>query len=250
MSIRCIDWAFRQKCKSSSQKLVLLKLADNANDEGYCWPSRRYICDHCQMTKSTVTEHVKGLAELKLITIVPRFHNNVRLSNEYFLQVPGNDDPKYSPSEHDVRGSRNSRPGWSATDTKVVGHDDPESSVEPSLKLKNTATPRLPVDIVSDSEVGSLVAALDGAVPSKDLGALIVWIRQSKSMGHSPNLIVKCVQAYLNKISRGETVDKIRSYLIKTFDILEGKENDVEFERDHEKGKQEERDWASMFRRQ
>jgi hypothetical protein len=30
------------------RKLVLLKLADNASDQGECWPSYQYIADQCE----------------------------------------------------------------------------------------------------------------------------------------------------------------------------------------------------------
>ena len=59
MSIRTLDWAFKQKCKSPAQKLVLIKLADNANDDGKCWPSQRYVAEHCEMSRQTVWATVR-----------------------------------------------------------------------------------------------------------------------------------------------------------------------------------------------
>jgi hypothetical protein len=34
------------KVGNSLRKLVLIKLADNANDKGECWPSYQHIADH------------------------------------------------------------------------------------------------------------------------------------------------------------------------------------------------------------
>jgi hypothetical protein len=39
MSIRAIDWAFRQQIASSQDKFVLVALADYANDSGHAWPT-------------------------------------------------------------------------------------------------------------------------------------------------------------------------------------------------------------------
>ncbi|WP_409365500.1 helix-turn-helix domain-containing protein [Klebsiella pneumoniae] len=39
------------KVGNPARKLVLLKLADNANDDGICFPSYQYIADKCEMSK-------------------------------------------------------------------------------------------------------------------------------------------------------------------------------------------------------
>ena len=42
-------------------------LADNANDEGICWPSYQNIADHCEVTKRSVMSHVAKLEEMGLL---------------------------------------------------------------------------------------------------------------------------------------------------------------------------------------
>lgn len=49
------------------RKLVLLKLADNANDKGECWPSYQHIADHCECHKSTARAHVAVLIKMGLV---------------------------------------------------------------------------------------------------------------------------------------------------------------------------------------
>jgi biotin operon repressor len=46
------------------RKLVLIKLADNANDNGECWPSYQHIADHCECSRSAVREHIEALIEI------------------------------------------------------------------------------------------------------------------------------------------------------------------------------------------
>ncbi|KMA42735.1 hypothetical protein SL38_04512 [Klebsiella pneumoniae] len=49
------------------RKLVLIKLADNANDSGECWPSYKYIADHCECSKSAVRDHIDALISMGLL---------------------------------------------------------------------------------------------------------------------------------------------------------------------------------------
>jgi hypothetical protein len=46
------------------RKLVLIKLADNANDSGECWPSYKHIADHCECSKSAVRDHIDALISM------------------------------------------------------------------------------------------------------------------------------------------------------------------------------------------
>lgn len=49
------------------RKLVLLKLADNANDQGECWPSLQYIADQCEISKRSVISHISALCDSGLL---------------------------------------------------------------------------------------------------------------------------------------------------------------------------------------
>lgn len=69
-------------------KIVLIKLADNANDEGFCWPSLDYVSEQCECDKTTVKRHIKRLEELNLVHIQHRTQDNTNLSNYYHLNLP------------------------------------------------------------------------------------------------------------------------------------------------------------------
>ena len=47
----------------SIRKLILLKLADNADDFGLCRPSYQHISDQCELARRTVIRHVKALED-------------------------------------------------------------------------------------------------------------------------------------------------------------------------------------------
>ncbi|WP_183271986.1 helix-turn-helix domain-containing protein [Buttiauxella sp. A111] len=78
------------KVGNSLRKLVLLKLADNANDKGECWPSYQHIADQCECSKSAVRNHIDALEEMGLLERENRLGNNNgkgNTSNVYYLNL-------------------------------------------------------------------------------------------------------------------------------------------------------------------
>ena len=67
MSMELMVKAMKMSVGNSLRKLVLLKLADQANDHGECWPSYQHIADHCETSKRSVMTHVKKLEQDGLI---------------------------------------------------------------------------------------------------------------------------------------------------------------------------------------
>ena len=78
------------KVGNSLRKLVLIKLADNANDKGECWPSYQHIADQCECSKSAVRNHIDALEDMGLIKHENRVGvNNGKgnTSNVYYLNL-------------------------------------------------------------------------------------------------------------------------------------------------------------------
>lgn len=72
------------------RKLVLIKLADNANDKGECWPSYQHIAEHCECSKSAVRTHIDALIDMGLLVKENRLGiNNGKgnTSNIYYLDL-------------------------------------------------------------------------------------------------------------------------------------------------------------------
>lgn len=61
--------AWQTDCKTHTQKLVLLALADNANDEGYCWPSITRLAGKCDLSRKGVMSCIQQLDLLGFIQI-------------------------------------------------------------------------------------------------------------------------------------------------------------------------------------
>lgn len=87
MSNLAITWALSQKTGSPTSKLILLKLADQANDEGFCWPSQTTISKHCEVSRETVNRHIKRLESSGFLRVQRRFDGNCQLSSYYHLNI-------------------------------------------------------------------------------------------------------------------------------------------------------------------
>src|SRR5690348_8804593 len=70
MSVHVSSWVWKHSKAKDHQLLVLLSLADMANDEGKCWPSMRTICERCRISERSAQGAVKQSAldgELKIL---------------------------------------------------------------------------------------------------------------------------------------------------------------------------------------
>ena len=84
------------------RKLVLIKLADNANDQGECWPSYQHIADQCEIGRSTVKSHIRALEEMGLLRREYRRNGDLNQSNLFHLTL---DNIKEIPEENSGAGS-------------------------------------------------------------------------------------------------------------------------------------------------
>lgn len=70
------------------RKLVLLKLADNASDQGECWPSVAYIAEQCEISERSVQNHIKQLVADGFIRVEERKSaNGLNKTNVYHLSL-------------------------------------------------------------------------------------------------------------------------------------------------------------------
>lgn len=83
MSLRLMSAVWDLQTESHTQKLVLLALADNANDEGVCWPSIATIAKKCNLTKRSVQLQIRKLEKGRLLKV----KSEPFRSNTYHLTV-------------------------------------------------------------------------------------------------------------------------------------------------------------------
>ena len=67
MSFRATAWAMKQKARNATQKLVLMILADYADEHGVCFPHQSLIAEKAGLHRITVVKALKALRDDKLI---------------------------------------------------------------------------------------------------------------------------------------------------------------------------------------
>lgn len=87
MSMELMVKAMKTKVGNPLRKLVLIKLADNASDQGECWPSYQHIADQCEIDRSTVRKHIKHLEAQGLVRIENREGPKGNSTNLYYLTL-------------------------------------------------------------------------------------------------------------------------------------------------------------------
>lgn len=69
VSIKQISLAWETECRTHTQKVVLLALCDNANDEGFCWPSISTLARKCDLSKQGVLDQIEGLHKRRVLSV-------------------------------------------------------------------------------------------------------------------------------------------------------------------------------------
>lgn len=70
MSHLVSSWAWAVKLDDPSTKLLLVKLADSANDDGICWPSQTTLGEHCGLSERSIRYKLETLRKSGLVEVV------------------------------------------------------------------------------------------------------------------------------------------------------------------------------------
>lgn len=82
-----MTWVWGLKELPASETLVLLALADQANDEGFCWPTQETIAAKARCSVRSVKRAIDVLKRAELLHIEHRNSSEGRKSNVYHLNV-------------------------------------------------------------------------------------------------------------------------------------------------------------------
>lgn len=87
MSIKLMTAVWEREDLTSTHKLVLLALADWANDEGLCWPSINRLAVKASLTTRGIQKSIRTLEQLGFV----RREEVAGKGNRYWLTIPVND---------------------------------------------------------------------------------------------------------------------------------------------------------------
>ena len=86
MSLNTLSWAWEQELPPT-QKLILISLADHANQDGECWSSIKRLAKFTGLSRAAVKNNIRKLEETGLVKREARTRENSKhnTSNKYFL---------------------------------------------------------------------------------------------------------------------------------------------------------------------
>ena len=122
MSMRLMVQAMNCEVGNPARKLVLLKLADNANDDGVCFPSYQYIADKCEMSKRSAISHIDDLIKMGFVTKKARKNKDGSSANLYLLHLDQGSENSALGGENFSLGSENSALGGSEKSAPITSH--------------------------------------------------------------------------------------------------------------------------------
>ena len=122
MSMRLMVQAMNCEVGNPARKLVLLKLADNANDDGICFPSYQYIADKCEMSKRSAISHIDDLIKMGFVTKKARKNKDGSSTNLYLLHLVNGSEKSALGGEKISLGSEKSALGGSEKSAPRTSH--------------------------------------------------------------------------------------------------------------------------------
>ena len=146
MSMQLMACAMSLKVGNPLRKLVLLKLADNANDKGECFPSYQHIADQCEISRRAVMGHIRELEKAGYLKIKRRKNGKENQSNVFYLTLKKGGEPaalggselSAPPSERNAPPSESAALGGSESGSPITSHSF-EPVIEPTPLPPNSA---------------------------------------------------------------------------------------------------------------
>ena len=146
MSMQLMACAMSLKVGNPLRKLVLLKLADNANDKGECFPSYQHIADQCEISRRAVMGHIRELEKAGYLKIKRRKNGKENQSNVFYLTLKKGGEPaalggselSAPPSERNAPPSEPAALGGGESGSPITSHSF-EPVIEPTPLPPNSA---------------------------------------------------------------------------------------------------------------
>ena len=136
MSIKVMSWAWEQELPPLT-KLILMAIADHADDSGYAWPGYRGIAKKCGASYRTIQRHVHSLEEQGILKVEPRQRPDGSSSSNGYTVVMNVTIRDEGVSES-LPPTSESHPGWTEVTPLDDTPDTPLTVIEPSEETTTT----------------------------------------------------------------------------------------------------------------
>lgn len=150
MSHEATNWAIKQRGLKPTTKIVLWHLCDRFNPDYGCFPSQERLAHDCEISRSTLNEHLGQLEAAGLLRRVPRLHpvTKRQMPTRYILGF----EPGFTPHEPDPCPETGHGNADDAADVADIGPFDGETQdmVEPCLNSGHGCADRPVSDFPAD----------------------------------------------------------------------------------------------------
>ncbi len=139
MSIKYMSTILDVDAFTCTQKIILLCIADYANDEGIAWPGKSAIAKKCRVSPTTVKNQLKKLQEMGVISIRRRKAEESKIhdTNVYWINLKAIINLEDTSGNNDPRA--NSALGHLTPEGGATA--DPKPSIDPSKSNRSPLNP-------------------------------------------------------------------------------------------------------------
>lgn len=157
MSFRYLNAAWELELPSHL-KIVLLSLADQANDDGECWPSQSTIGRRCGTSSRQVSTNLRTLREMGLIEMVKRRRRKTAVYHLLIAEAPDAETPdRKSTSDQGVANDdtpkRQDRKPTAVKTGSAASQDRKRTSHKPLKEPSDEPSVSLATDVAHEIEV-------------------------------------------------------------------------------------------------
>lgn len=180
MSIRLMSLVFGLQEPTGAARLVLLALADNANDEGVCWPSVETIARKAGIGVRWTQRILRDLVEADYLALSIRpVDGKKNDTNVYTLNIQhlmdqqvreGGVQTTHRVAQQPPSGWPTDHPEGGVETTERVAYRPPESSLEPSKEP--SSEPVVVVNAPAAQKIGKIAKLYE-----REIGPLTAFIR-------------------------------------------------------------------------
>jgi len=190
-----MNWAWEQNLPPGS-KLILMALADNADDQGYCWPKIKTTAAKCGVSERTAQRTIKDLLDGGLLKVSARFNTlGGQVSNGYTLEMYPPDNLSPSPALTQEGGDSCDTPG--VTQLCRGGSDTAMSPLQPPYEPKKESSQTRPCVLaqLSRDEHAKVMTIMDSLSQEKhdETKALLVDALTKGKIQTSPSRWLRAV---------------------------------------------------------
>lgn len=184
MSNKALNHVWENSKLKGSALILMLAIADMANDDGECWPGKACLAQKCRVTKEHLTRVIQTCEAAGELRVIPDYDDEAKINRPNRYLIPGIASvaklkkARPVPTAEDVVAPM--LPGSSTHATRVVAPALPgvvapmlpKPSVKPSIEPKENPKESADAEAGQNDQLSDEIDTLD-AVPSEEPAASV-----------------------------------------------------------------------------